>query len=142
MSAVPCVHRIGGLGSMSTMPAQLQYLGDSAFRMPRVPGAMPGQFGDAVESPGLPSSPVTDFRISSTSMSSRSFGSRCVGAQYELFITLRGENGESEDVSCSAIRLMNSGLPVPPPEPAKSGKHGVPFRRTPPNPYGETGSTK
>ena len=81
MSAVPCVHRIGGLGSMSTIPLQLQYLGESALRTPRVPGAIPGQFGDAVESPGLPSSPVSDFNTSSSSMSSRSLGSRCDAAQ-------------------------------------------------------------
>ena len=51
-------------------------------------------------------------------MSSRSCGSWCDADQYELFITLRGENGDSVDVSWSAMRLMNSGLPVPPPEPA------------------------
>ena len=52
MSADPCVHRIGGLGSNSTIPAQLQYFGDSALRIPRVPGATPGQLSEAVESPG------------------------------------------------------------------------------------------
>ena len=31
---------------MSTIPAQLQCFGDSALRMPRVPGATPGQFSD------------------------------------------------------------------------------------------------
>src|SRR5438552_15126462 len=112
MSAVPCVHRIGGLGSKLTIPAQLQYLPERAFRTPRVPGATPGQLGDEVESPGLPSSPVTDFRISSTSMSSRSFGSCCVLVQSEPFMTLRCEKGESAAASCSAIRLTNSGLPV------------------------------
>ena len=100
------------------MSAQLQYLGDSALRIPRVPGATPGQLGEGVTSPGYPSSPVTDFRTSSTSMSSRSFGSRCVAAQYELLITLRGEKGESAEVSCSAMVLVKSGLPVPPPDPA------------------------
>ena len=34
------------------MPAQLQYLPDSALRIPRVPGATPGQFSDGVASPG------------------------------------------------------------------------------------------
>ena len=81
ISAVPCVHRIGGLGSTSTMPLQLQYLPESALSTPRVPGAMPGQCGEAVESPGLPSSPVSDFKTSSSSMSSRSFGSRWEAAQ-------------------------------------------------------------
>ena len=51
-SSVPWVHRIGGLGSRSTIPAQLQYLGDSALRIPRVPGATPGQCSDGVASPG------------------------------------------------------------------------------------------
>jgi hypothetical protein len=52
MSAVPWVHRIGGLGSRSTIPDQSQCFGDSALRMPRVPGAVPGQFYDGVASPG------------------------------------------------------------------------------------------
>ena len=34
------------------MPDQLQYFGDSALRMPRVPGATPGQCSDGVVSPG------------------------------------------------------------------------------------------
>jgi hypothetical protein len=72
---------MGGFGSMSTMAAQLQYLGESALRIPRVPGATPGQLGEVVESPGLPSSPVTDLRTSSSSMSSRSGGSRCAADQ-------------------------------------------------------------
>src|ERR1700733_15956805 len=96
MSAVPCVQRTGGLGSTSTMPAQLQYLPDSALRMPRVPGAMPGQCSDVVVSPGYPSTPVSDLRISSTSMSSRSAGSRWLGIQYELFMTLRGDSGATD----------------------------------------------
>src|SRR5215472_15716907 len=103
---------------MSTIPAQLQYLGDRALSTARTPGATPGQFGEAVRSPGYPSSPVTDFKISSTSMSSTSFGSRCVTAQYDVFITLRGDNGDSSETSWSAMRCMNSGLTVPPPEPA------------------------
>ena len=36
---------------------------------------------------------------------------------------------------------MNSGLPVPPPEPAKSSKCGVPSSFVAPKPYGPTGST-
>src|SRR3984957_20020781 len=118
MSAVPCAQRTGGLGSMSTMPAQLQYLPDSALRMPRVPGAMPGQCSDVVVSPGYPSTPVSDLRISSTSMSSRSAGSRWLGIQYELFMTLRGDTGDSDPVSCSAMCWVKSALPVPPPDPA------------------------
>src|SRR5207253_5747322 len=81
MSSVPWVHRTGGWGSRSTMADQLQYLGDRALRMPLVPGATPGQLSEGVESPGYPSSPVTDFRTSSTSTSSRSAGSRCFGDQ-------------------------------------------------------------
>src|SRR3954467_6274782 len=61
MSCDPWVHRIGGLGSRSTIADQLQYLGDSAFSSPRVPGATPGQCSDGDESPGYPSSPVTDL---------------------------------------------------------------------------------
>jgi len=34
------------------MAAQLQYFGDSALRMPRVPGATPGQLADGAVSPG------------------------------------------------------------------------------------------
>ncbi len=63
------------------MPAQLQYLGESALRMPRVPGATPGQCSEGRESPGYPSSPVRDFSSSSSSMSSRSGGSSNAGAQ-------------------------------------------------------------
>src|SRR5579859_7414981 len=99
---------MGGLGSMLTIPAQLQYLPDRALRMPRVPGAMPGQLPDGMASPGYPSSPVTDLSNSPTSMSSRSWDSRCDGAQYELLITLRGEKGESADASCSAMRWVRS----------------------------------
>ena len=51
-SAPPCVHSTGGLGSRSTMSAQRQYRGDSALRMPDLPGAKPGQFSEAVASPG------------------------------------------------------------------------------------------
>ena len=51
-STAPCVHSTGGFGSRSTMSAQWQYRGDSALRMPDVPGAKPGQFSDAVASPG------------------------------------------------------------------------------------------
>src|SRR5437879_5009465 len=93
MSAVPWVHRTGGFGCTATRPDQSQYLPERAFRMPRVPGATPGQLGDGVESPGNPSSPIADLRISSTSTSSRSGGSRCVGDQYDVFITFRGEKG-------------------------------------------------
>src|SRR5215472_17474614 len=81
MSAVPWVQRIGGLGVTFTIPDQLQNLPDSALRMPRVPGAIPGQLDDGVMSPGKPSSPMTDFNTSSTSMSSRSGLSRWVDAQ-------------------------------------------------------------
>ena len=52
MSSLPWVHRIGGFGSRSTIPAQLQCFPESALRIPRVPGAIPGQFSDGVESPG------------------------------------------------------------------------------------------
>ena len=38
--------------SRSTIPAQLQYLGESALRMPRVPGATPGQCSEVAVSPG------------------------------------------------------------------------------------------
>ena len=34
------------------MSSQRQYRGESALRMPDVPGANPGQFSDAVASPG------------------------------------------------------------------------------------------
>ena len=37
---------------------------------------------------------------------------------------------------------MNSGLAMPPPEPAKSGQQGVPSARVPPKPNGDTGSMK
>ena len=46
MSAVPCVQRIGGFGSISTIPDQLQYFPLSAFSRPRVPGPIPGQYSD------------------------------------------------------------------------------------------------
>ena len=39
MSALPCVHKTGGLGWISTRSAQWQYFPESAFKMPRVPGA-------------------------------------------------------------------------------------------------------
>ena len=52
MSWAPCVHRIGGFGSRSTIPDQLQYFGESALRMPRVPGATPGQCSEVAVSPG------------------------------------------------------------------------------------------
>ena len=34
------------------MPAHEQYFGERALRMPVVPGATPGQFGEATLSPG------------------------------------------------------------------------------------------
>ena len=52
-----------------------------------------------------------------------------LGAQYDAFITLRGDAAESVERSPPARRFVKSGLPVPPPEPAKSSKHGVPSRR-------------
>src|SRR5262249_33573518 len=81
MSWVPWVHRTGSFGSRSTMSDQLQYLPESAFKMPRAPGATPGQLTEAVWSPGKPASPVTDLSAASTSKSSRSAGSGCVGDQ-------------------------------------------------------------
>src|SRR2546430_13307176 len=134
MSSTPWVQRTGGLGSSPTMEDQLQYFGDRALRMPRLPGAIPGQLSDGVESPGYPSGPVTDFRTSSTSRPSRSAGSRCLGDQYDEFNTFRGENGDSLDRSPAASRLVNFGLPVPSPDPAWSGNHGVPSSLVPPYP--------
>ncbi|HET8642060.1 MAG TPA: hypothetical protein VFM37_08975 [Pseudonocardiaceae bacterium] len=55
-------------------------------------------------------------------------------------MTFRGDSGDSAERSPAAMRAANSGLPVPPPLPAQSGKHGVPSGLTPPKPYGETGS--
>ena len=52
MSAVPCTHSTGGFRSRPTMPDQSQCFGDSALRIPRVPGATVGQFSDGVASPG------------------------------------------------------------------------------------------
>ena len=34
------------------MSDQSQYFGDSALRIPRVPGATPGQFSEGAKSPG------------------------------------------------------------------------------------------
>ena len=52
MSWPPCTQSTGGFGSIWTIPDQLQNFGESAFKIPRVPGAMPGQFGEVVRSPG------------------------------------------------------------------------------------------
>ena len=52
ISALPCVHNTGGFESMPTMPDQLQYFPESAFMMPPVPGAIPGQFAEGMEPPG------------------------------------------------------------------------------------------
>jgi len=49
-------------------------------------------------------------------------------------MTLRGENGESAERSPDFSRSTNSGLPVPPPVPAQSGKQGVPSRWHPHKP--------
>ena len=118
MSAVPCVHSTGGFGDSETIPDQSQYLPDSAFSSPRVPGAMPGQLADGTESPGYPPSPTCVFSTSSTSTSSRSGGSRCPAAQYAAFRTFRGENGVSADRSPARSRSTKSGAAVPPPDPA------------------------
>jgi len=69
----PLMETLGGLA----VAGGLMYGGYSVVAL----GATPGQFGDCIESPGLPSSPMTDFSTSSRSMSSRSAGSRCDGAQ-------------------------------------------------------------
>jgi hypothetical protein len=118
MSAVPCVHRTGGLGDSPTTSSQRQYLGDSALRIPVLPGAMPGQFSDVVRSPGYPPSPMFDSRISSMRIASRSGGSRWSVRQYDALMTLRMLNGESESRSPSRSAATKCGEAPPPPEPA------------------------
>src|SRR3954469_22400927 len=73
-------------------------------------------------------------------MPSRSRGSRWLGDQYEAFMTLRGDAEDSAERSPAAMRCVKSRLPVPPPDPGGWGARGVPPRRPPPYPYGETGS--
>ncbi len=53
-SASPRTHTTGGFGSGTAgiASARLNQRGDIALRTPRVPGAVPGQCGDGVESPG------------------------------------------------------------------------------------------
>ena len=42
----------GGLRASPAKAAALYHFGEMALKIPRVPGATPGQFGEAVESPG------------------------------------------------------------------------------------------
>ncbi len=52
MSCAPCVHRTGGFRVQVDDPAPVAAPGESALRIPRVPGATPGQCSDVPESPG------------------------------------------------------------------------------------------
>ena len=63
----------GGLRASPANADVLYHFGEMALKIPRFPGATPGQFGEAVASPGLKSSPV---RVRSTS-SSRNSSSTC-----------------------------------------------------------------
>src|SRR2546421_10465079 len=67
MSSEPCVHRIGGLGSRSTMPDQVQYFGESALGMPRGPGAQARPVPDGGEAAGEAAPPVTGLGRSRSS---------------------------------------------------------------------------
>jgi hypothetical protein len=51
MSSAPRIQRIGGLGSMATMPLASKYLRPKALTMPRVPGQTPGQWGEGLYRP-------------------------------------------------------------------------------------------
>jgi hypothetical protein len=58
-------------------------------------------------------------------------------------MTFLGEFASSSERSPSERRFTKSGFAVPPPEPAKSGWHGVPLISfVPPNPYGDIGAMR
>ena len=107
------------------MPDQSQYFGESALRIPRVPGATPGQFprgvdvarvavvaGDGLED--LAQQQLLALgRLAVPGAPVGACSSRCAA-----------RSAPSVERSPAASRAVNSGLPVPPPEPAKSAKHG------------------
>src|SRR5438270_579787 len=141
-SSSPRTHTTGNACLMSPKALVLQWLGANALLTPFLPGAMPGQFCEAVVSPGYQSSPTLVRRTSSSSASSS--GALYLGDQKKLDMVARTEDvGSSLDLSPSFMRRRNSGFTAPPPHPAKSSVVGVPSAsRVAPNPYGDIGATR
>src|SRR5689334_5181672 len=140
-SSSPLIQSTGNGCLMAPKSLVSQYFAAKALLTPFTPGAMPGQFCDAVVSPGYQSSPTLVSRTSSSSSSSS--GALYLGDQKKLDIVTRTEDvGSSADLSPSFMRRRNSGLTAPPPEPAKSSVVGVPSAsRVEPNPKGDIVAT-